>query len=455
MPIAKTTAYCAALLLTFLMASPSIAAPAPADNNTDNRTQPALDEQAKKQGVPVDELRAFAEVLERIRGAYIEKVDDRELLESAIRGMLYELDPHSNYLTPDQFDDLQTVTTGEFGGLGIEVTMENGFVKVVTPVDDSPASKAGIQSGDLILKIDDTFVKGLSLNEAVELMRGKIGSKVELMVLSDGDDNPHQVTLTRDRIQMHSVRARMLEPGLGYLRISQFQNNTGEDTRKAIEKLEKDAPLKGLVLDLRNNPGGVLNGAVEVSDLFLNQGLIVYTQGREESSRNDFKATPGDMLKGAPLVVLVNGGTASASEIVSGALQDQSRAIIVGSRTFGKGSVQTVLPLSGDRALKLTTARYYTPKGRSIQAEGITPDIPVEVAKVELRHDMQLREADLPRHLDNENGDQPAKNPANKLALEDYPLSQALAILKGIVLSRHISADNGANNSPDDASASQ
>ena len=399
---------------------------------------PALDQQARQQGVPVDELRAFAEVMERIRSAYIDEVDDRELLESAIRGMLYELDPHSSYLTPDQFDDLQVTTTGEFGGLGIEVTMEDGFVKVVTPVDGSPASKAGIQAGDLILKIDETFVKGLSLGEAVELMRGEIGSEIELMVLSDGDDKPHQVTLERDKIQLHSVKSRILEPGLGYLRISQFQNNTGNDARKALDKLAKEDTLRGLVLDLRNNPGGVLGGAVEVADLFMDNGLIVYTQGREKSSRSDFNAKPGDRLNGMPMVVLVNGGSASASEIVAGALQDQGRAIVVGNRTFGKGSVQTVLPLSKDKALKLTTARYYTPDGRSIQAEGIEPDIAVDVVtKLEVREDMQVREADLPRHLNNENGESRDDGKRLSLAQEDYALAQALSVLKGVVLARN------------------
>ncbi|MFT6339935.1 MAG: carboxyl-terminal processing protease [Alcanivorax sp.] len=399
---------------------------------------PALDQQARQQGVPVDELRAFAEVMERIRSAYIDEVDDRELLESAIRGMLYELDPHSSYLTPDQFDDLQVTTTGEFGGLGIEVTMEDGFVKVVTPVDGSPASKAGIQAGDLILKIDQTFVKGLTLSEAVELMRGEIGSEIELMVLSEGDEKPHQVTLERDKIQLHSVKSRILEPGLGYLRISQFQNNTGNDARKALDKLAKEDSLRGLVLDLRNNPGGVLGGAVEVADLFMDNGLIVYTQGREKSSRSDFNAKPGDRLNGMPMVVLVNGGSASASEIVAGALQDQGRAIVVGNRTFGKGSVQTVLPLSKDKALKLTTARYYTPDGRSIQAEGIEPDIAVDVVtKLEVREDMQVREADLPRHLNNENGESRDDGKRLSLAQEDYALAQALSVLKGVVLARN------------------
>nr|MCS5562617.1 S41 family peptidase [Oleiphilaceae bacterium] len=336
-----------------------------------------------------------------------------------------------------QFEDLQVTTTGEFGGLGIEVTMEDGFVKVVTPVDGSPASKAGIQAGDLILKIDETFVKGLTLGEAVELMRGEVGSEIELMVLSEGDEKPHQVTLTRDKIQLHSVKSRMLEPGMGYLRISQFQNNTGDDARKALDKLAKEDTLRGLVLDLRNNPGGVLGGAVEVADLFMDSGLIVYTQGREQSSRSDFNAKPGDHLNGIPMVVLVNGGSASASEIVAGALQDQGRAIVVGNRTFGKGSVQTVLPLSKDKALKLTTARYYTPDGRSIQAEGIEPDIAVDVVtKLEVREDMQVREADLPRHLNNENGESQNDGKRQSLAQEDYALAQALSVLKGVVLAR-------------------
>ncbi|MCU5784420.1 carboxyl-terminal protease [Alcanivorax balearicus MACL04] len=399
-------------------------------------TPEALDDQAREAGVPVTQLRAFAEVLERVRGAYIEEVDEKELLNAAIRGMLYELDPHSAYLTPDQFEDLQTTTTGEFGGLGLEVTMEDGFVKVVTPIDDSPAARAGIRAGDLILKIDDTFVKGLSLEEAVEKMRGERGSKVSLSVLSEGEEQPRTVVLERDRIKVQSVRQDTLEPGYGYIRISQFQNNTGMETGKALEKLQGEGKLKGLILDLRNNPGGVLDGAVQVADLFLNNGLIVYTQGRDEASRNDYRAHAGDRLQGLPLVVLVNGGSASASEIVAGALQDQGRAVIVGNRTFGKGSVQTVLPISGDSALKLTTARYYTPEGRSIQAEGIVPDIKVEVASVKLLKEHLPREADLPHHLMNQNGENgPDAEPEEEpLASRDYPLSQALSILKGITL---------------------
>lgn len=399
-------------------------------------TEPALDTQAEIQGVPVTELRAFAEVMERIRSAYIDEVDDRELLESAIRGMLYELDPHSTYLTPNEYDDLQVSTSGEFGGLGIEVTLENGFVKVVAPIDDTPASKAGINAGDLILKIDDTFVKGLSLGEAVELLRGEVGSEVELSILSAGDQKPRAVTLKRDRILIRSVRSEVLEPGYGYLRITQFQNQSGRDTEKALRDLLDREDLHGLVLDLRNNPGGLLTSAVQVADLFLDEGLIVYTQGRAEESRTNYAATRGDLLNGLPVVVLVNGGSASASEIVAGALQDQRRAIIVGQRSFGKGSVQTVLPLYGDRALKLTTARYYTPNGRSIQAEGIVPDIVTDVARVELnRNEGQVREADLRGHLVNGQEKTAAESQEEApLAMRDYALYEALSILKGVHL---------------------
>lgn len=412
--------------------------------STTLKADPALDAQAQSQGVPITELRVFAEVLERIRGAYIEDIDDRTLLESAIRGMLYELDPHSSYLTPSEFDDLQVTTTGEFGGLGIEVTMENGFVKVVTPIDDTPASRAGLRAGDLILKIDDTFVKGLALEDAIKLLRGEIGSEVALSILSQGTEKPRTVTLKRDRIRIQSVRSQMLEPGFAYLRITQFQSHSGRDSEKALRKLVADGNLKGLVLDLRNNPGGVLSAAVQISDLFLNDGLIVYTQGRDETTRVNYAATDGDLLNGLPMIVLVNGGSASASEIVAGALQDHGRAIVIGQRSFGKGSVQTILPLHGDRALKLTTARYYTPKGRSIQAEGIVPDIATEISKVELIEGLQgVREADLRGHLENGQGEEKTgeKSEPQPLAVSDFTLYQALSVLKGIALTAPRSAD--------------
>lgn len=397
----------------------------------------SLDDMAALQDIPVSEIRIFAEVMERIRATYVEDIDDRKLLESAIRGMLLELDPHSAYLTPEDFDELQVTTSGEFGGLGIEISMEDGFVTIVTPLDDTPASRAGLQAGDIILKIDDTFTKGLNLGEAVELMRGEIGEDVTLSIMRGAESSPQDVTLTRDRIAIRSVRSEMIEPGYGYLRITQFQNNTGRDVRQHLATLKETGKLNGLILDLRNNPGGVLGGAIQVSDLFLNDGLITYTQGRETESRVNYGASRGDVLDGLPLVVLVNGGSASASEIVAGALQDQQRAVIVGRRTFGKGSVQTVLPLHDERALKLTTAKYYTPNGRSIQAEGIVPDINVDIARVELQEDRPgMREADLPRHLRGTAPEDGSTENKDSLAGRDYDLYQALSILKGIHLSR-------------------
>jgi carboxyl-terminal processing protease len=327
--------------------------------------------------------------------------------------------------------------------------MENGFVKVIAPIDDTPAKRAGIKAGDLVIRLNDTPVKGMTLNDAVKIMRGKPGTDIELTVVREGLDKPLQFKITRDIIKVKSVKSRTLAPGYGYLRISQFQSKTADNMLKAIKELKKEngGTLKGLILDLRNNPGGVLNGAVAVSDAFLNSGLIVYTEGRIEDSSLRFNATPGDVLKGAPMVVLVNQGSASASEIVSGALQDHKRAIIMGEQTFGKGSVQTILPLSGGTALKLTTARYYTPSGRSIQAEGITPDIelqPLQVEEVEKSIE-PLKEADLTRHLQNGNGDShdsgkktgdeaDANADAAKLAHDDYELYEALNLLKGLVI---------------------
>jgi len=368
--------------------------------------------------LPVEELRTFSDVFGRIKNDYVVDVDDKELIENAIRGMLSGLDPHSAYLDAEEFTELQVGTTGQFGGLGIEVGMENGFVKVIAPIDDTPAQRAGVQAGDLIIRLDDTPVKGMTLNDAVKIMRGKPGSDIELTIVREGLDQPLKITITRDVIKVKSVRARLLEPGFGYLRISQFQSKTAENMIAAIEKMNKEnkEPLQGLVLDLRNNPGGVLNGAVAVSDAFLKKGMIVYTEGRIADSRLRFNATPDDILNGAPLVVLVNQGSASASEIVAGALQDHKRAIIVGVKTFGKGSVQTILPLSSDSALKLTTARYYTPSGKSIQAEGITPDIElesIEVAAIDRKFE-PLKEANLSGHLENGNGkgkERTIKNP--------------------------------------------
>jgi carboxyl-terminal processing protease len=396
-----------------------------------------------KAPLPLEELRTFAEVLDRIKAAYVEPVSDKTLLENAIKGMLSNLDPHSAYLDPQAFRELQESTSGEFGGLGIEVGTEDGFVKVVTPIDDTPAARANIQPGDLIVKIDGQPTKGLSLMEAVDKMRGKAGSKILLTLVRDSG-KPFDVELIRAVIKVRSVKSQLLEDGYGYLRITQFQVNSGEEVGKALAKLRKDngKKLSGLVLDLRNNPGGVLQAAVEVSDHFLKQGLIVYTEGRIANSELRFSADPLDASEGVPLVVLINGGSASASEIVAGALQDHKRGVLMGTDSFGKGSVQTVLPLNNDRALKLTTALYYTPNGRSIQAQGIAPDI--EVARAKLTREpgeQNIKEADLQGHLGNGNGgaDKPSQGKANEPARpqdDDYQLSQALTLLKGLNITR-------------------
>ena len=399
-----------------------------------------VDEQ--DEGLPLNDLRIFAEVFGRIKSDYVEPVEDRKLLLSAIRGMLGGLDPHSSYLDPEEYRELQVGTTGEFGGLGIEVGMDDGFVKVIAPIDDTPAQRAGMQAGDLIVRIDGKPIKGMGLNDAVKLMRGKPGTSIELTVVREGEGSPLTITIERDVIKVASVKSRTLEPGYGYLRIASFQARTTEDLLKAVAKLKEENPdgLKGVVLDLRNNPGGVLNAAVGVSDAFLEHGLIVYTKGRIDDSKLEFKAGPDDILNGAPLVVLVNGGSASASEIVAGALQDQGRALILGGKTFGKGSVQTIVPIDERTALKLTTARYYTPSGRSIQAQGIEPDIELARGSVTLADESgvePIKEADLMRHL--EEGDADVSDEAGAdasedapLAAEDYQLSEALNVLKGL-----------------------
>lgn len=407
---------------------------------------------AESQSLPLNELRTFVEILNRVKTDYVEPVDDETLLENSIRGMLDGLDPHSAYLSPEEFREIAISTSGKFGGLGIEVQMQNGFVRVVAPIDDTPAFKAGIQAGDLIIRIDDKPVKGLSLLDAVKLMRGEPGTDIRLTVLRETVEQPFEVEITRDIIRVRSVKSRLLEPGFGYLRVTQFSSQTGKTLSAEYDKLkdENDGELKGLVLDLRNNPGGVLNAAVEVSDAFLNEGSVVSIKGRLADSTQEFNATRGDLLKDRPLVVLVNSGSASASEIVAGALQDHGRAVVMGSQTFGKGSVQTILPLQNEAALKLTTARYYTPKGRSIQAEGIQPDIEIQSVTVKSKATnglKPLKEADLLRRLENDNGDEDededednsskedsAKNDANNLAEEDYPLYEALNLLKGLYI---------------------
>lgn len=397
--------------------------------------------------IPYDDLRTFTEIFDKIKTDYVEEVEDKDLLESAIQGMLSGLDPHSGYLDPETFRELQIGTTGEFGGLGIEVGMDNGFVKVIAPIDDTPAQKAGIQAGDLIIRLNDTPVKGMTLSDAVKIMRGEPDTSINLTIVRENEDKPIILTITRAIIQVKSVKSRTLEPGYIYVRISHFQTPTSNDLEMAIKTLKeenKDSGLKGLVLDLRNNPGGVLQAAVSVSDAFLETGLIVYTEGRVIDSSLKFQAHPNDLVDGIPIVVLVNSGSASASEIVAGALQDHRRAVIMGTKTFGKGSVQTILPMNNDAALKLTTARYFTPLGRSIQAEGIQPDIllsKVEIASVEKESD-RITEADLSRHLDNADkkakkltatAEDPEEEP---LVKKDYEVYEALNLLKGLNIIR-------------------
>ncbi len=402
--------------------------------------------------LPLEELRTFTEIFAKIKNDYVETIDDKTLLNNAIRGMLAGLDPHSAYLEPEDYKQLRQGTTGEFGGLGIEVGMEDGFVKVISPIDDTPASRAGVEAGDLVIRLDDTPVKGMTLAQAVKLMRGKPGTDITLTVVRKGKDQPFKIVITRDVIKVRSVRSRILEDDFGYVRITQFQTHTGESLREAISKLKEDRTLQGLVLDLHNNPGGVLSAAVSVSDAFLKDGIIVYTDGRLDNSKLKFNAKPTDVLNGKPLVVLINGGSASASEIVAGALQDHKRAVIMGEKSFGKGSVQTILPMENGSALKLTTARYFTPSGRSIQAEGIDPDIKVErlrLAKTQAPVSSRIKEKDLRKHLksaeelkqskpskseDKAPDTEAGKSKKDSLASRDYMLYEALNLLKGLAI---------------------
>lgn len=406
---------------------------------------------ANKQAVselPLNELRNLSDIFARIKSDYVEEIEDKVLLENAIKGMLSGLDPHSTYLNADEYKELKIGTTGQFGGLGIQVGMEDGFVKVISPIDDTPAFRAGIQSGDLIVRLDNKSVKGMSLNDAVKIMRGEPGSDIELTIVRKGEDKPLVIVVTRDIIKVDSVKNRMLEPGFGYVRITNFQSKTPRDLLKAINSLKEEFgnELNGLVLDLRNNPGGVLNAAADVSDLFINKGKLVYTEGRIKNSKFEFNAKPGDVMNGAPIVVLINGGSASASEIVAGALQDHHRAVVMGSKSFGKGSVQTIQELRSGGAVKITTARYFTPSGRSIQGEGIEPDIALDnfkVTEVETNGLSRLKESDLDKHITNpdktdeeikqENeAKEESENGKKVLAAEDYQLHEALVLLKGL-----------------------
>lgn len=395
--------------------------------------------------LPLNEVRMFTEALDRIRMSYVEEIDDQTLLENAIRGMLAGLDPHSSYMAGEDYDLLEETTTGEFGGLGVEVGRENGYIRVISPIDDSPADRAGIKAGDLIIQIDNKPLREMLPEEAAQMMRGAPGTDVTITVAREGQE-PFDVTVTREIIALTSVRSRMLAPGYAYLRISQFRVNTGTELEKEIEELYAenaalDQPIKGMVLDLRNNPGGILQASVGVVDAFISEGRIVYTEGRLEQTGLDFSATRKTVAGDVPLVVLINNGSASASEIVAGALQDHGRAIIMGTRSFGKGSVQTVLPLDERRAIKLTTSLYFTPSGRSIQAQGIEPDISVDEAFVtrRSRNVMQYNEADLAGHLENGNGGSSENQrlaealiSAEEVLVNDYPLNEALNVLKGI-----------------------
>ena len=388
-----------------------------------------------EKSLPLDELRLFTEVFQRIKSSYVEPVDDAELLENALRGMIAGLDPHSAYLEADEFEDLQAHTSGEFGGLGIEVGLEDGFIRVITPIDDTPAQRAGVKAGDLITKLGDQAVQGMDLSRAIGLMRGKPGSKLILTIVREGEEKPLEIEVVRDIIQVASVKSRMLDDHYAYLRVTQFQVDTGKELNKHLKKLQKNA-LKGAVLDLRNNPGGVLQAAVDVSDAFISDGLVVYTQGRITEADQKFSATKKTQAPELPLVVLINGGSASASEIVAGALQDSKRAIIMGLDSFGKGSVQTVLPLTKERALKLTTARYFTPGGRSIQAQGIIPDMEVPQANLVIQDTgFIVKEADLSGHIANGLGGEDrnsldAENSFDDIAKNDFQLFQALSVLK-------------------------
>jgi len=436
-------------LAVLLLAAPlaqAQTAPAPANGTK----KPADSAPAAASSVPdrvdLDDVRNFSRVYEIVRQAYVEPVDNKTIMKAAISGMLSGLDPHSEYLDKDGLAELNEDTTGQYGGLGIEVLQVDGTLRIIAPIDDTPASRAGIKPGDTIVKIDGKLVDPENIDDMFKALRGDPGSKVTLTILHEKSDKPIDMPLVREKISVTSVKTREIEPGYAYIRLSQFQDDTAPDLEKKLgELIRKNGPQKGAILDLRSNPGGLLTAAVGVSDDFLNSGTIVTTRGRLQDSNLSFEAHSGDLLNGAPMVVLVDNGTASAAEIVAGALKDNHRALIIGRRTFGKGVVQTVLPLDNEHAVKITTARYYTPSGTSIQAEGIKPDIALAdlaVNKADSAAVLVSSEADLPNHLANEDtklgkdidNDGSAENA--KLATQDYALSQALNVLKGLALNR-------------------
>jgi carboxyl-terminal processing protease len=392
-----------------------------------------------------ESIQLFTDVLKIVQTNYVEDVDTKKLVYGAINGMLASLDPHSSFLPPDMYKEMKIETKGSFGGLGIEISIKDGFLTVISPIEDTPAYRVGIKAGDQILKIEDKLTKDMSITDAVKRMRGPKGTKITITIMREGFERPKDFTLVRDIIQVKSVKSKTLDSGYGYVRIAQFQEKTDEDLIKALINLKKEngGSLKGLILDLRNDPGGLLEQAVKVSDHFISDGLIVYTEGRNQDSKMKFVAQKGNKELGYPMVILINGGSASASEIVAGALQDHKRAVILGTQSFGKGSVQTIIPLSEDSGLKLTTARYFTPKGRSIQAKGITPDIVVEnleITAAEKKDVLNIREKDLENHFETGPKEQKgekkkeAKQPAFKLDEQlkgDYQLLRALDLLKG------------------------
>jgi carboxyl-terminal processing protease len=422
-------AFSATFSITFLLSATLFAQQPIADNSNADAMQ--IEER-----LPLRELRVFTQVFEQIRRGYVEEVKDTELLENAIAGLLLKLDPHSAYLNESDYDDLQESSTGEYSGLGLEVGAEDGMIKIISPIDDSPAAKSGIKAGDLIVEIDAVPVRGMALQKAIDKLRGEKGTSIDLTVLRDGQEMPIEFTIIRDTIQLSSVRSRVLEPGYGYVRVSQFQTSSGDDFKQELRDLKQhETPLKGVIIDLRNNPGGLVPASVEISDAVLDGGTVVYTEGRLPSSNSTYQATSGDILEGIPIVVLINGGSASASEIVAGALQDHRRAAIIGTQSFGKGSVQTVIPLGDGRAVKLTTARYFTPNGRSIQAEGIVPDIivePAEIRRYQVRD--RVREEDLEGHLQQASDKNKTAPEPEEDFTDDNQLYEALNVLKGFQL---------------------
>ena len=408
---------------------------------------------AAQGGNDYEAIELFTDVLAIVKKNYVEEVDTKKLIYGAINGMLSSLDPHSSFMPPEMYKEMKIDTKGSFGGLGIEITIKDGFLTVISPIEDTPAFRSGIKAGDQILKIEDKFTKDMTIMDAVKRMRGPKGTNVTITVMREGFDKPKEFTITRDIVQIKSVKFKTLDKGYGYVRISQFQEKTDEDLAKALKTLkeENNGALKGLILDLRNDPGGLLDQAVKVSDHFIDDGLIVYTEGRDPESKMKFYARKGKKEPNYPIVVLINGGSASASEIIAGAMQDHNRAVIMGTQSFGKGSVQTIIPLSEDSGLRLTTALYYTPKGRSIQAKGITPDITVEaleLPKTEKKEPLHIREKDLENHFEtegkeikeNKENKEPVKEPKNEKqpadqlddqSRGDYQLLRALDLLRG------------------------